>query len=209
MRNLMMYILSSIALISCGTFNPIDTPSIQHYIMKNSQINYSNCNALSDIILQILPTQANAPYNSYNMYYSKNNYLLETYSYSQWATLPQNTINQAIWQASSTSCIFKNIVGADVVVATHYRLYSRILKLQQNITDNKSTAEFSILIQLINNDQNTIVGSNIFNENSIIKTSPNGMAEGFSYNLQQFSEKLHNWLIKQKATLSNGLHTTT
>ena len=203
MKFITILLFCSITLIGCGTLDPIATPEIQHYAVQINSLNVTHCNYKTNLSLQILPTLAEAPYNSYNMYYSKNEYLLDSYSYSQWAVLPQNTVNQSIWQTAIDSCLFKNVFSTDVIVKPKYQLYSKIIKLQQTIRNNNSNMTFSVMVQLIDTEHNQIINSKFFNESSIIKTSPDGMVDGMSYDLQQFSKNLHNWLNSQKANIVN------
>ena len=189
-------LLTSITFTGCSVLSPVATP-INHQYMIKSTSKPRVCTNKSSLDIQVLLTEADQPYNSYNMYYTNSPYELNQYSYSVWATLPQNTINQAVQQSIMNSCIFNNVVGADIIIPSQYKIKSKLLELKQNIGKQQSNVTLSILVQLINSRENTVQSSKIFTETTNIQTSPQGMSQGTSVNLELFLKELNDWLNSQ------------
>jgi ABC-type uncharacterized transport system auxiliary subunit len=198
MKKILLYFISVSIITGCSILEPIKTANMQYYLLQYKP-GYKPCNNHSDITLQILPTQANSPYNTYNMYYSNDPYTLNQYSYSSWAILPEETINQAMQQTLNNSCTFGNILTADTTVTSKYQLTSQLIQLKQNIDNTKSSATLIIKVQLIDKNTN-IIKNKTFTQTSTIEISPQGMASGTSANLQQFLTNLIDWLSGFKYT---------
>ncbi len=194
---LLMSLITSAGLISCSVFSPVNTPSNHQYVIQYSTPTFKCATKQQNISIQVLMTDAESPYNSYNMYYTNSPYELKKYSYSTWAILPQQTINQAIEKSLMNSCTFSNVIGSDVLIPTQYKIKTRLLELKQNITKEQTNVTISILIQLINSPKNSIKNSKIFIESANIQPSPQNMAYGTSQNLQLFLTELNNWLSSQ------------
>lgn len=195
-------IISLLLLCSCTGLSPVKSVNVQKYLIKYN-VSQKSCAGGRNISIQIPQTLADAPFNTNNMFYSKSAYTIDQYSYSTWATLPQNIIHQSIEQSVSNSCLFNNTYSNTFITAD-YELKSKIITLKQNISNGNARAILTIQVQLINHKTN-IIKNKIFSETSAIKPSPDNMAIGISNDLESFLNKLIMWLNDEISTQSTYL----
>lgn len=188
--------INACLLSNCSLIAPVKTPNTQEYLIKYNSVQVA-CKNQSNYSIYVQHTSAEPPYNTNNMYYSTTPYSLNHYNYSIWATLPQNSINQAVEQMLSNSCLFNNVVNHNNnMISTDYTLNSKIVEIKQNIINSTPQAVIKIQVYLINNKKR-VINNKLFIEKSPIKASPENMAIGISTNLEKFLDNLNTWISTQ------------
>ena len=188
--------LAIIGLVICGcSFTPVKPTKTTKYII-NYNVPPKNCSSNSNKSIYIQNTTATPPYDTHNMLYSESPYVINQYSYSIWANLPQNTVLRAITQEIQNTCEFSNVYISEMTFATDYVLNSQIVIIKENIENKSASAELAIEVQLINNNTHNIK-SNLFVEKNTITPSPQNFAIGISNDLINITHEISNWILLQ------------
>lgn len=187
---------SLLSLSGCSVFMPVTIPEIQNYqigILHNTREN--ECTTLANKSdLQITRMKADAPYDSDNMYYSLERYQLNHYSRNQWVAAPVIMMTKAIQEKLLQSCQYNNVVSADFMTASKYRLNSQLIALQQDIRKDKSTVNLAVLVQLVDNKSNHVVRSKTFIEKIDVDPNQHGYVVGVNQAVDKFLNNLLVWL---------------
>ena len=161
--------------------------------MTSDDDSFSNCNSVRHPqTLQITRMRAEAPYETTKMFYVKNKYQLDSYSYNQWAAFPSQMLSYAIFQKITQSCIYKSVVSGEFMTASDYTLNTKLVELKQTIDSNQ--VSLIVSAQLIDNRRDNVVRSKIFVIK--IKSEPNPKAYVASVNnaSNEFLTQLIQWL---------------
>lgn len=187
-----------ILLNSCGILSPVDEPQIKQYqltlnLAPDTQACAPSANAP---ILQISPVKVYAPYDTRNMYYSESPYQLSSYAFNQWSTMPEFMFNQAILQKLIATCIYSNVVNAEVMSVAKHRLVVQVMDFKQVISAESANMNFTVLAQLIDNKTNAVIKSKTFAEVLPVSPDPQGYVRGANDIVLQFVNDLADWLAK-------------
>lgn len=187
--------LSMLCFSGCSVFMPVTIPEIQNYQISILHGANMECPTLvNKPDIQITRMKADAPYDSDNMYYSLERYQLSHYSRNQWVAAPMIMMTKALQEKLLQSCHYSNVVSADFMTTSKYRLNSQLIELQQNMRDGTSTIILAVLVQLVDNKSNKVVKSKTFVEK--VDTMPNqhGYIIGVNKTVDKFLDDLLVWL---------------
>lgn len=195
--SMFLIVLMSFSLSGCGTIlAPVNSRDITYYELTNVDLpNLANCTGKqSDKILFIAPVQVGPPFDSNKMYYSKKQFELSTFSYSQWATVPSDMIIELIYQRLMTNCIYKEIVTSEALANADYNLITRVISMRQDIVGKKATVKLVISAQLINLSDSKVISSTTFDQSIPSKVGPRYMVTNMNTLINQFNQQLVVWL---------------
>ncbi len=197
MRKILLSLFMCTSLTSCGFMQPVSQPETHRYQISiaNSDSNSCSSSGAKMGMLQVEQMHALAPYDSKKIFYSTADYELSTYAYHQWVADPSQMLSQAVVENLLQSCIFDNVIGAEVMSLAKYRLASSLLELDQKIAGDKSTVNLSILVQLIDNNSNKVIKSKTFIETMDVAATPSGYTSGVNQATSKFLDDLRAWLI--------------
>ena len=142
----------------------------------------------------ILPVYVASPFDTKNMYYSEAEYQIKSYALNQWITNPGIMFTNLIQQKLINNCIYSNVVSAEAITGTRYKLVSQLLDFKQVITVTTATMNFSMRVQLIDNNTNTVVKSKTFTQSIPVTPNPNGYIKGANVIADRFLNDLSSWL---------------
>ena len=93
LTNLSLSVLIA-SLAGCGLFSPVQERKIDSFEINDTSSVVASCESNQNArgVLYVSPMRADTPYDSTKMYYGESEYLLNSYSYGQWATLPTDMI---------------------------------------------------------------------------------------------------------------------
>ena len=126
-------------------------------------------------------------------------YQINSYSYSQWAALPQSVINQLIQRKLIQSCLFSNVIHANFITTADIRLNTQLIELQLEVDKSSSIVHLIIFAQLINAKSNDIIKHKTFIMQTPVETSPKGFAIGADKDTTEFLNQLSDWLREIKS----------
>jgi ABC-type uncharacterized transport system auxiliary subunit len=187
----------AILVTGCSVFMPVSTPDIHSYqlgAMSHDNLQAQCTNNTSNTVLQITHVRADAPYDTINMFYSTEQYELDSYVTHQWVSLPSGMLTQLIQQKLIQSCTYANVVNADFMTVAKYRLTTQIINLKQTINGTNSTFTLTAVSQLVDNKTNQVLKGKTFD--IIVPTTPDpqGYIKGANLAANQFLEQLLVWL---------------
>lgn len=201
MKNIKKLLLAigvlSLAACSLGPVKQRPTTSYMIYDASNSEsVPMCNNTFHSQKILFISPMRTNVPYDSTKMFYSSSTYELNTYSYSQWAALPNDLLTQSMTRNILMSCSFKNIATSLAIADANYRLVSMIVSMRQDIDESSNTATVHLVIasELIDLETNKVISSNVFNRRVPTAIGPAGLVDGVNQLTAKYNAELIVWL---------------
>lgn len=194
--------LLTILINGCSVFEPIKPTQIQHYqfnsqFLENETSFNGRClNSKYPNSLQLARNKASSPYDSFKMFYSLTPYTIDSYAYSQWASLPQITLNQLVEHQLTKSCLYRDVINSSFIANTKYRLVNQIIQLKLDLTNNAAPkARLIISSQLIDTQgNNKALKHKTFVEETSVAASPTGLAQGTATNTQKFLSDLTKWL---------------
>lgn len=187
--------LITVATMSCSVFLPVTIPEVQTYQIALPHSNSTECKPRIDAPdLLITRMKAEEPYDSDNMYYAKSRYQLNHYSRNQWVAAPNIMLTKVIQEKLLQSCEYGNVVNADFMTSSNYRLNTQLLELQQNINESPAVVTLAVLVQLVDNKANRVVKSKTFIEKTTTTANPAGYVDGTNIVVTKFLANLLAWL---------------
>lgn len=194
-------LIISCGLYGCSIFSPVEPSMIQQYEFGHQVAAPDNSctNFKYPYNIQVNHTTAFSPYDSYKMFYTTSPYEINSYSYSHWASLPQNIINQLIQRHLIQSCLFSNVIHANFITTSDIRLNTQLIELQLEVGPNSSIVHLIVFAQLINAKNNDIIKHKTFTMQTVVDTSPKGFAIGADKDTEELLNQLSNWLSHIKS----------
>lgn len=194
-------LIISCGLYGCSIFSPVEPSMIQQYEFGHQVAAPDNVCSSSKYSynIQVNRTTAFSPYDSYKMFYAMSPYEINSYSYSQWASLPQNIINQLIQRRLIQSCLFSNVIHANFITTADIRLNTQLIELQLEVGKNTSVVHLIVFAQLINAKNNDIIQHKTFILQTPVETSPKGFAIGADKDTKELLNQLSDWLSHIKS----------
>lgn len=192
----------------CSIFMPVSPPEMRTFQIGLSPMDsMQSCNiSQNKEILQITSMQTASPYNNKQMFYSKGQYHLASYNYNEWISDLGVMLTQSIQQALIKSCIYDNVVSADFMTLSQYRLNTQLVELRQvmpdnldilssgELTKNISVLHFAVIVQLVDNLKNKVIKSKVFVEEESITPDAKGYVMGTNKVTEKFLSELIQWL---------------
>ncbi len=201
LKNPLIWLITSLSLAGCGSlFGPIKQRPVENFTIIDSQINYqqSECpSTQNDNVLYVAKMTAYPPYDTNKMFYTNNPYELNSYGYSQWATSVTDMMTQEVAKKIATSCTFKNMVGINSLADANYRLSSILIGVREEVGLNKDDTSYAHLIigtELVQMDNNKVIGAFLFDQKESTEVSPIAYAQAVSSLLTKYNNQLVPWL---------------
>lgn len=202
MKNTLIKILTIFCLTGCGSIlSPVEQrQSVSYEIYDNntaSSMSNQECNKLrTNNVLFVSPMHAYVPYDNLKMYYSKGQYEVNAFGYSQWIALPADMLTQAMSKKIYNSCLFKNLTTSNALADANYRLISLLTSLRQEINseNNSVVVHMSIAVELIDLNSNKVIASKVFSEGVPTAVGPIGFVKGVNQLTDKFDQNLIIWL---------------
>jgi cholesterol transport system auxiliary component len=103
----------------------------------------------TDLVIEVEMPSARAGFDTSQMAYMRRTSEIEYFSRSRWADTPAHMLAPALAQAIEHSGAFRAVVRAPSAVNVDRRLYSDLIRLQQNFDVRPSRVEISVRVQLV------------------------------------------------------------
>lgn len=199
LKNIVKASCVGIIVAGCSVFLPVTTPQIHTYQLGavNTADEQAQCaNNSSNVVLQITHVRADAPYDTLNMFYSDEQYELDSYATHQWVSLPSAMLTQSIQQKMLQSCSYANVVSADFMTIAKYRLTNQLVNFKQTINGKDATFTMTVISQLVENKTNQVLKGKTFNIEVSATPDPKGYISGANLATAEFLSQLLVWLKK-------------
>ncbi|WP_072680265.1 ABC-type transport auxiliary lipoprotein family protein [Arcobacter sp. LA11] len=162
--------------------------------LEDKQINTNN--KFYDKTIRIYEPKALSSMNTKAILYSRNSIEQEEYALSKWSDKPSKIIQQIVAKYLTKQNKYKYITVSNIKVPTDYKIMSELVEFKQTFTKNKSYADFSIRVYLINNHTQKVYFKS-FTYNKLSDTNNakglvygiNNISNNFLFDLQQFLQK--------------------
>lgn len=136
-----------------------------------------------DKTIRIYEPKALNSINTKAILYSKNSVEQEAYALSKWSDKPSKMVQRLIAKYLTSQNKYKYITTSNIKVDTDYKLISELVEFKQIFTKNKSYADFSIRVYLINNNTQKVY----FKSFTYNKLSDTNNAKGLVYGINNIS----------------------
>lgn len=201
-------ILTALFCSGCSIFQSVTPTQLRHYQLNPIENdNFAVCEATdSKAVLQVSSVKADNPYDTNKMFYSKSQYQLTSYNYTQWVGDLGTMLTQEIQERLLQSCLYSNVVNADFMTNAQYRLNTQLLELKQIMPDNLNSLTWSqqnkniarihlvVVAQLVDNSSNKVVKSKSFVEDLNVTPDAHGYVMGSNAVVKMFLDDLATWL---------------
>jgi cholesterol transport system auxiliary component len=148
MKKLTPIILILLILIFSGCSNKTLPPLKTYNLTANEKCCEKSLDQ-KDLTLQILEPTTNKYLNSTSLYYSDDQYLLQTYKLSKWSDYPTKMLLEVILSKVDQLNMFKNITTNTIYAKPDYVLQSELFDFKQTVIDQESNVNFKIKFYLI------------------------------------------------------------
>jgi len=189
--------LMTLVLSGCASLSPAKTYSMHTYLLTANPIPSQTVSS-SKAVLLVTPTFASAGFDTNALLYQKEAYQLESFSKNAWVSPPADMITPAISANLVRLGYFKAIINSNSSFKADYILNTRLLSLYQDFTTTPSLLLFSINVNLIASQTNTVLASHTFSYS--IKTTadtPYGGVLAANKALSEFLQDLATWIFSQ------------
>lgn len=112
--------------------------------------------------LFVADTTAQAGYDSDQLIYTQCPYQLKAYSRNRWVAPPQEMLSTLIAQSMRNTCYFKAVVTAPYAGLNHFRLETKLVKLQQEFYECPSRVRMVLHAVLIETKCRETLGEKVF-----------------------------------------------
>ena len=202
MKKFSVALLFPLLLGGCSLFSPTKPVQVDTYTISVPPQKQADKKIRFDSVLMLTPTNAQVPFNSRQMYYTRGENRLNTYTYSQWANAPANMIYLSLWHYLDTRGPFKATINSEVFAQPKYKLTltmnELILKLpEKNASKQEASMHLSTTFYLIDIRQSKFINSHTFTINQSTAISPKGFAKAANQATRQLCQEVHQWLNKQ------------
>ena len=154
----MRIVLSLIILFSLSScsLKPIEKKEISQYtiIEKNTSKPKVSNTINQKLTIYLLPTSANAPYNSKEIYYKTSPFKIEKYNYSKWIVSPSILFNQILVEKLSLHEYVANEYNE--INQSKFIISTNIVQLLQDLTKENSKCTLSIRVKLVKPKSNIL-----------------------------------------------------
>lgn len=147
-----------ILLAACG---PIVISPISYYQIEDLH-SIQVPPAKTHLTILVSTPIANPGYQTSSMLYMLTPYKLSSYVNSQWVAPPSQMLLPLFVRAIRQTGHFFSVVSPPFLGITHYRLETRLLKLQQEFFSPISQVRLSIQASLIKSQENRVIATKIF-----------------------------------------------
>lgn len=166
---IIFWILNIFLLTGCS-FDPVKMPLVHQYTLSVVNTKQYSKTSPNKTILVTLPTAAPA-FQSKNMWYSKEPYQIQSFSYNEWVAAPNNMLLPLLVESLTSSHYFKAVVSPPYSGISYYRLDTQILDFRQYFFDKNSEFRFVLHATLVNENTHNVIFSRDFS--AMIKAAAN------------------------------------
>jgi cholesterol transport system auxiliary component len=134
--------------------------NVNRYSINSSCVRQPCCG--SPFTLFVANTTAQPGYDTDQMIYLQCAYELKAFSRNRWVAPPNEMVNPLIAQSLRNTCYFKAVVTAPFAGQSHYRLETKLVKLQQEFFCCPSLVRMVIQATLIETCCREVIGQKVF-----------------------------------------------
>ena len=146
-------VLLLMALGACGTLRPTTTPNTAFYTFERASAARTAAPradaAATAPTLIINPTHAAAGFDSQRIIYVREAHKLEYFAHSEWVDPPARMLAPLLVAAVESSGAFRAVVLTPSAAAGELRLYTEIIRLQQEFRTQPSRVRFTLRAYLV------------------------------------------------------------
>lgn len=191
--------MTSIILFSGCISITKELPAQKTYSLSLEKKQNNNSSNYIDKTIRIYESKALNSINTRAILYSKNSVEQEEYALSKWSDKPSKMVQKLIAKYLTSQNKYKYITTSNIKVAADYKLISELVEFKQIFTKNKSYADFSIRVYLINNNTKKVY----FKSFTYNKLSDTNNAKGLVYGINNIS---NNFLIDLQNFIQDSLN---
>ena len=177
----------------------VTTPHIVEYkINPNIAIAKYSSKTCKSKSLKIMQSFSPRSLISKEMKYAQNSYQVSSFTESEWAQSPNQSINDALLKSIRSSNIFKNVSGYKSRSKNDFTLEITIEDFMQYFThhNTKSFVNVTLYISLIDTKSAKIISSKRFNEKlNVIKLNANSGVKSLNTALSDIFIEINKWLV--------------
>ncbi len=196
--------LGSIMLMlsGCSILSPIPNTEINNFQIvftpPNTETTTQSETKLpkQNLTLFVTPLSTEQPYNSTDMYYQQEKYILASYQLSRWATLPSKMITQTLIRSLETQHIFENVVSSNFIGYANYRLTGTLNKLVQVVDKNGAKVLLSVSYTLVSADNGRVIASKNFTLSTPSETNAKSYAKTTNLLANKLANNVSTWLLE-------------
>jgi cholesterol transport system auxiliary component len=151
-----------VCLTSCSLLSPVTVDVNNNYMIDNIPASIKHSSRRITGPLLVLPVEANVPYNTKQMIYSKKPYQIAYYVKHQWASTPANMLQPLIVASLQNSHRFKAVVTSPFNGRYQYTLMIKLIELQQDYSITPAKLRLILSANLINAASGQIMSQKTF-----------------------------------------------
>ncbi|MCF6765627.1 ABC-type transport auxiliary lipoprotein family protein [Thiotrichales bacterium 19S3-7] len=196
--SILIPIILSIFLTSCGMFDPVKVPETKTY-----QISTSNAlkapleSPPKKGVIRVEKMQSASPYSSTNMYYTMKNNEIKPYAYSRWVAPPNSMLSNILLEQIDSANLYQATVSPLFLGQVNYRLSTVLLEFNQHMENRQSYTSMKVLAQLANNQTGVVIKQHLFNIQVNSESTPHGMVDAMNKSTNVLVEQVIAWLNNQ------------
>lgn len=163
-------------LSGCSLFSPVENPPVRTYTFET--LNFSTARwHKGEKVLMLSAMAASPGYDSSDMIYSKNHFLLQSYANNRWIAAPAQLLTPLLQQSLQKSGCFKDVISSPSTANGDLTLDTQLLLLRQEfLADDGSRVRLAIGVTLIDNNSHEVLAHRDFT--TIVHTSQSNPASG-------------------------------
>ena len=112
-------------------------------------------------VLALAMPQAAAGYDTVEMAYRQSPHELSYYAHSQWVAPPAAMIRQALSSTLAASGLFGGVETDPPPVPARYRLYTELVRLEQDFTAKPSIEHLTLRLRLVDERDKRLLGTRL------------------------------------------------
>jgi len=148
MRRALSVLACAASLAACTGLQPQPAENQNIYLLEvPSAADLSH--PKTGLVIEVETPSARAGFDTSQMAYTRRAGEIEYFSRNRWADTPAHMLAPALAQAIEHSGSFRAVVRAPGAVNVDLRLYSELVRLQQNFGVRPSRVEISVRVQLV------------------------------------------------------------
>ena len=160
MKRIVIIISFAILLSSCVNLSPVNVSTNSYTLDKFSSEQFGSKNQGRTLLI-MTPT-ASPGYQSNQIIYVEQPYLLKAYAKNEWVASPAQMLSPLLEESLRNTGYFQAVVGQPFSGISERRLAVELLRLQQQFFRQPSEVYMELKADLINSRTNEVIASKVF-----------------------------------------------
>ena len=167
-----MIVLSiTMALSACSAVKVIEP---KKYVL-NGVSTQKLAKSASQYVVYVSDIKSESAYNSTDMLYTTQPFMLSTFSQNEWVAKPAQMLRPSLVASLQNTAYFKGVVTNDAISNARFQLNTTLLELRQNFIKKPSEINLALKVDVVDLKQDKVLASERFVENTATKQdSPYG-----------------------------------